>query len=518
MGNHRQSRFAGNFDYVVNDPAYQASKVKTDLLGIQREIEDMIASVKYTASLTQAQKDTLEDLKQQAYDQKRNVTPEQQAIIAKYGFIPSPVWQKRIDDLRRDRAIYEAKWVDQHSTWLQKAAATAGRALTSITHAIGAGIHGLGDLMAQIPLVGPAFHAVLSFAAGPFDATEAVLTGERIDHVVLNQLKSTVAVVQEIAPYAETVLSVMPGVGTGLAGAIGTSLALAEGKPIDDAMVEGFAKAIPGGEVAKGLFKVSVAAINGENIPKATADAAIDALNLPTSATKAVKSGLNIAYQAAKGENIPKAALEEARKNLGDPNLQHAFDAAVAVGHGKKLQDAVVQGIKEIGPSQLGPLADKGKEIIGNIPVIQDVYKGLDSAAQEGYRVGLGLMNSSGVNEQTITMIRDKYGKAAQTGYDLAVSTHIAGVIAPPPPKAIDNKAAGAYFATYGMQGATQLQKTAMVTHLTKTEPSKFGVILAANELARQRSWWGRFKNYFGFKATDAIELEVKQFFSFGTR
>lgn len=493
------SRFTGNFDSVAKDPKFLEAQKAVDAVSKIKEVSERINNFISLQSLTPAQKATLADIKKQREEQTQNLTPEDKATIAKYGYLPSPKWMGIVDKLHADREAYDARWIDEHTSWLQKAAQCAGRALVSITHAVGEGITTIGDLASKIPLVGPAFHAVFALAAAPFNATEAILKGERIDHVALDELKSSVAAVQEIAPYATTVLSLMPGVGTGIAGALGTALAVAGGMPIDKALLDGFTKAMPMGGAAKGLFTVTVAAVSGDNVIKATSSAALDVLDLPPQARQAVQSGLNVAYAAAKGDNIPKAALDEAESNLPNPEMKLAFNAAVAIGHGKKLQSVVVQSVVTMAPSQLATIGDAGKQIVDNTPVLRDVYTTLDSAKQEGYRTGLGLLSKSGVNTQTITLVRNKLAKAQQDGFDLAAASHIGGVLAKPPARDASNVTAGAYFTAIGMAGADTSKKTMMVKILTKTPAMKQGVYMAAAQVQKERSLWYRIKHFFGF-------------------
>lgn len=493
------SRFAGNFDYVAKDPKFLEAQKAADAIGKMKEATEKLQGLLYLKTLTPKQKAVQVDIKRQLDEQTANLTPEQKAAIAKYGFLPTPKWKAFIDQLHSDRQAYEAKWIDEHTTWIQKAAQCAGRALVSITHAVGEGISTIGELASKIPLVGPAFHAVFALAAGPFNMTESVLKGERIDHVALDQLKSTVAAVQEVAPYATTVLSLMPGVGTGIAGALGTALAVAGGMPVDEALVNGFAEALPGGAYAKGLFKVTVAAVSGDNVIAATGSAAIDALGLPPQSKTALQSALNVAYKAAKGDNIPKAALAEAESNLPTPELKMAFNAAVAVGHGKNLQAVVVQSVVTMAPSQLAAIGDAGKQIVDKTPVLRDVYTTLDSVKQEGYRTGLGLLSKSGVNTQTITLVRNKLTKAQQDGFDLAAASHIGGVLAKSPAKEASNVTAGTYFTAVGMTGADTAKKTVMLKTLTKTPAMKQGVYMAAAQVQKERSLWYRIKVFFGF-------------------
>lgn len=175
-----------------------------------------------------------------------------------------------------------------------------------------------------VSMVGDAVKEVVSKAATvmtPISLVSHLLHGERIDHALLGELKGKLAVAKELAPYAETVASMVPGLGSGVAGAIAASAALAEGHSITDAMVEAVKKAVPGGAATAFAF--------------------------------------DLGAKLARGGNLVKSTLESARNELPE-KARAAFDAAVAVVHGQNLQKVLTSGISSLVPS-LGP-ALKGFE------------------------------------------------------------------------------------------------------------------------------------------------------------
>jgi hypothetical protein len=134
---------------------------------------------------------------------------------------------------------------------------------------------------------------------------QQVARGGNVFKIAGNMLKSGVKDVGNVLSAASSVASFIPGVGTGVAAALGAAGALAQGKPITDALIAAARSAIPGGAVAQAAFDVA--------------------------------SGL------VKGQNLSEAALSAARKQLpGGPAAQAAFDAAVALAQGKKLQQVAM--------------------------------------------------------------------------------------------------------------------------------------------------------------------------------
>lgn len=191
------------------------------------------------------------------------------------------------------------------------------------------------NTIAKVPIVGPLAKSAVSLVTAPVGMVDALARGGRIDKVALNSLKGALADVKQIAPYAQTVMSLVPGVGTGLSGALGASLALASGQSLNDAFVAGLKGAIPGGALVQAAAGVAMDAMQGKPI----ADSVLNNLPISDQAKQALKSGLTAAQQMAKGKNVSQALLDNAVHAL-PPAYQKAIQVGTAVGHAKSLQDA----------------------------------------------------------------------------------------------------------------------------------------------------------------------------------
>lgn len=214
--------------------------------------------------------------------------------------------------------------------------------VTAITHAVQsvanvAKNYGAAALnqIAKIPVVGPLAKSAVNLVVAPVGFADALARGGRIDKVALSSLKGALADVKQIAPYAQTVLSLVPGVGTGLSGALGASLALASGQSLNDAFVAGVKGAIPGGALVQAAAGLAMDAMQGKPI----ADAVLHNLPISDQAKSALKSGLSAAQQMAKGKNVSQALLDNAVHAL-PPAYQKAIQVGTAIGHAKSLQDA----------------------------------------------------------------------------------------------------------------------------------------------------------------------------------
>ena len=180
----------------------------------------------------------------------------------------------------------------------QKTARTVGKAVDTVKRATGP----LGAITDFAWRMSPAGQAVTWGRRG-FEAISAVARGERIDRVLRKAAQAGIDDVRERLKFAEMVAPFIPGLGTGVAAALGAANALASGKPITEALIAAARSAIPGGKIAQ--------------------------------------VGFDVAMNVARGKNLSESALSAMRAQLpGGPAAQAAFDAGLALAQGKKLQDA----------------------------------------------------------------------------------------------------------------------------------------------------------------------------------
>ena len=149
--------------------------------------------------------------------------------------------------------------------------------------------------------------AALPSALGKFayDAGGSVLRGENLAQAVNKAANVGISEAREQLRFVQMVAPFIPGVGSGVAAALGAANALSEGKPITEALVAAARGALPGGAIAQ--------------------------------------TGFDVAINLARGKNLTAAALTAARNaHPGGPLARAAFDTAVALGEGKRLQDAAI--------------------------------------------------------------------------------------------------------------------------------------------------------------------------------
>jgi hypothetical protein len=156
--------------------------------------------------------------------------------------------------------------------------------------------------------VGGALAPVAHLVTAPLVAAQHIARGDNVLSTLGNHFKDQVRNIKDVAPLAQTIVSFVPGVGTGVNAAIAAGSAIAQGRPITDAVVAAAKNALPGGPAAASAFDTAY----------------------------------RLGKAAATGGNVGQAALEAARAQLpGGAAAQQAFDTALALAHGQSVQQAI---------------------------------------------------------------------------------------------------------------------------------------------------------------------------------
>jgi hypothetical protein len=183
--------------------------------------------------------------------------------------------------------------------------------------------------------------AVRSLANDPVtrfyvDTGMAAARGENVLRAIQKSAQAQIGDLRKSLQFAAMVAPFVPGLGTGVAAALGAANALAAGEPITDALIAAARSAIPGGAVAQVAFDT--------------------AMNL------------------AKGKSIGESLLNSARAQLpGGPATQAAFDAAVALAKGRNIQDAAFAAAGRLLPPS--PYAENALSFVKKIASGQNIQK-----------------------------------------------------------------------------------------------------------------------------------------------
>jgi hypothetical protein len=215
------------------------------------------------------------------------------------------------------------------------------------------------DTVGKIPVLGDIARAGIGAARlslGPMalaiDAGSRLARGEDLGRALKGAVGGQIDAIRDQLKLAEMVAPFIPGVGTGVAAALGAANALAAGRPITDAVLAAARSALPGGKIAQVAFDVALNLAKGKNI----GEAALAGLRDQLPGGLAARAAFDTAMNLAKGKNIGEAALAAARERLpGGPAAQAAFDTAANLARGKTIDAAVLTAVRERLPG--GPTA-----------------------------------------------------------------------------------------------------------------------------------------------------------------
>lgn len=352
----------------------------------------------------------------------------------------------------------------------------------------------VGKVIGKVPVVGGGLKGVYNLTINkPFQIASDVASGKRIDQVAVRAIKREVQSVRDVAPYAQTVISIVPGVGTGLSAGLSAGLALASGQPISSAIAAAVKGAIPGGALAKSAFDVGQAAIQGKPI----SSVALAALPLNAQEKKALAMGLDAAGRIAKGQRVDKALIAQADKaiSLLPKDAAKALNLGIAVQEAKNLQNIAIKAVK---PQALDSLKAGGTKLIGTSPILSAAGKVITNQAERaGFSVGIGMMAHT-IRPIDAVAIRSRLNAQQKKGFDMAVAAR-AGMIDSKlrRPKTVSTPAEA--FGYYTTRGLTGTQNTGAIIRAVANPkaPTGKGATVALKKIeVENKSWWHRLVSY----------------------
>lgn len=427
----------------------------------------------------------------------RTPDPKQNAVIVGDLLVIPPsgiaytsaVLQESNRKWREARKRESLPWHKKLSRGVKKAVKSVAKAVTSV------------------PVIGPAIEVTAKAVAGsvvfPIQVAKNVAQGKRIDRAVYEPFKERVKEIQEVAPYVQSVISFVPGIGTGVAGAIGAANALMKGQPITDALIEGAKGAIPGGPVAAAAFDVGVAAMKGKPVDEVV----MQAIPLPAEQKKLIISGAKSVKDIANGKNVAESLYNNAKGYL-PKEAQAAFDAGIAIAQGQNLQKITAAVTPKLAPALTGI----GEQRIQNSPVLRAGLKVLTPANAQGYKVGLGFMAHK-VNPTALISLRRSLPPQEKKGFDIAVSTHVGSVRAPLKDKKMSPAERFGFYATQGLQGGKPSLNASMMKTIIKDPETRKGAGKAATKIKKQRNLSRKERGFWAWvnRTIKKIKTEVKE-------
>lgn len=288
---------------------------------------------------------------------------------------------ERIKGPRMTNEQFESDDFKNTAKFVENTVKTAGKEVGNVVKPIQNAVGDVSKEVGKIPVIGGLVQGVfdLTYMASMWPAELAiaiVIDGKRIDNAVLDTLKREVQSVKEVAPYAQMVIAIVPGIGPGVSAALSAGLALAEGQPIEEVLKAGLIGAIPGGPLVKAAVTMGVETIrqvaSGQPIDLATlaqtaGGVASSALGLPVAAKNALMAGIATMGAVVKGVPLDKALTDGAIAALPvSQQIKGAMTDATAItlelAHGAKLDRVLLGRIDKI--SSMLPVGHALKETI----------------------------------------------------------------------------------------------------------------------------------------------------------
>lgn len=397
----------------------------------------------------------------------------------------------------------EFGWFGSHiGHFVSNAVKVAGKPIGAALHVAQDATGAVTGAIGKIPVVGAPIHGIMSATyhatvAPMANAANAAYHGKRLDRVALGALKDQVKGVKEVGPYAQTVLSVVPGVGTGVGAALGAGLALADGQPIDKALMAGVISALPGGPAAQAAAHAAAAAVQaaarGEKFDlNSVSGALMNSLPVSPAVKEALTAGAHVVGNVAQGKNVAGAISEETLKKAMSampPEIRKAYQTGLALGSATVAQ--AHRALEIASPALLNKLVESGIQASKAVPAIAEARKLAGSGtAVRGFDLAQGLLNQHS-NAFDIVHARSLITNPDELkAFDVGLATKI-GLVAHPPRGKLSAAAQAGHAIALGVQGMPHPENQKSILATVARHPSAaVGAKVAAKQVAVQNSPW----------------------------
>lgn len=271
------------------------------------------------------------------------------------------------------------------SKWAEHAVQTAGRGVGSGIDFVSKATGDLASAVGKVPFVGPLFSGIVDVAlGGPWHMASDVVHGVPLDKAISRELKRQLKDFKEIGPYAQMVFSVIPGFGPFVAGAIGAGLALANGQPLSEALIEGVEGMAPGGPLVHMALAMAVKTVSIATSPggfknfhglQTLAEIGVAALPVSKQVQDIIDGGITVVANLASGERLDQALIDGAVRALpldemGGVAKQAILAAAQTVkdiAKGEKIDHALIDGGLKAIPVNSLPIPDVAKKALNSV-------------------------------------------------------------------------------------------------------------------------------------------------------
>jgi hypothetical protein len=142
------------------------------------------------------------------------------------------------------------------------------------------------------------------------------------------------AAIPVVARGIAMIASYIPVYGTALSMVINATVSLAEGEPVDKALVDSVGQSLPGQPASGAVYGAAVGIARGERLDHAALDGTVDALALAPEIGAVLKAADEVLWSLASGQSITDAAYDAIRQRL-PAEAQQGMDIARQLASGE---------------------------------------------------------------------------------------------------------------------------------------------------------------------------------------
>ncbi|HEX6826572.1 MAG TPA: hypothetical protein VF077_09690 [Nitrospiraceae bacterium] len=317
--------------------------------------------------------------------------------------------------------------------FVSNAVKTAGREIGHAAKSVQSAVGAVTKEIGKIPVVGgpltTVFDAAYHSSFAMVHATVAVAKGQRIDRALMDQVKIAVKDVKQVGPYAQMVVSMVPGVGQGISAGISAGVALANGQPIAECLKAGALGAMPGGPLVQSAVKASIDTVthiakggklNLAKLADTAGGLAAGALNLPPAAKGALMAGLATTGNIVQGQPLDKALADAAVHALPVPDatkkaVTEATALTLDLAHGKPLDRAFMARIDGV-VGMLPTNAPLRQNLLNGTKAVREIGQGKN--AQQVMMAAI----QSGVGDQLVSLGAATLPQATKNGIKTGIA------------------------------------------------------------------------------------------------
>jgi len=376
-------------------------------------------------------------------------------------------------------------------SFFKKALQSAGKVVTYPTNKVGltsSNLNKIGGKLKKVPVVGTALSATYNTTvAAPIRFSNQVAKSGRVDRAMYQELKNQVKGAQDLAPVAATVASFFPGIGTGIAGAIGAANALSKGKPISKAFTEGVKSAVPGGPAMQAAYNIA----KDIGAKKKPSKVQLDIMSRDGVDVRAFQADAQLAI---KGDMKAAGRLDSMLEK--NTKYKRALLDGLSVGYAEQLQKAHITGASSKESKEA--VYKKGVAEIQSNPILKSISDSRISLLKAGFPYGVGAMSFK-QNEASLYTIRKNLSSSQQLGFDAGVAAHIGMTTRSAPVKGGTPLQLLGYYITEGLRGSTNAtQKKKIISILARIPEAKSGVKIIVKDVQAEQGWWSKLKDWLG--------------------